>query len=95
MQTIQSLIEDAFERRNDLTQADIDTHLRPAVEQVIELLESGERRVAEPVDEYDQRMIDRRESEPRGAARERVEAGGQHLCQAEPVRPAGGESGRR
>jgi len=48
MQSIESLIEDAFERRNELTQAEIETHLRPAVEQVINLLESGERRVAEP-----------------------------------------------
>jgi 2,3,4,5-tetrahydropyridine-2-carboxylate N-succinyltransferase len=48
MQSIQSLIEDAFDRRNELTQSEIETHLRPGVEQVIELLESGERRVAEP-----------------------------------------------
>ena len=48
MQTIETLINDAFERRSELTQAEIDTHLRPAVEQVIDLLESGERRVAEP-----------------------------------------------
>ena len=48
MQTLETLINDAFERRNELTQAEIDTHLRPAVEQVIDLLESGERRVAEP-----------------------------------------------
>ena len=48
MQSIESLINDAFERRNDLTQSDIETYLRPAVEQVIDLLESGERRVAEP-----------------------------------------------
>ena len=48
MQTIESLIDDAFERRNELTQSEIETHLRPAVNQVVELLESGERRVAEP-----------------------------------------------
>jgi 2,3,4,5-tetrahydropyridine-2-carboxylate N-succinyltransferase len=48
MQSIESLIDDAFERRNDLTQAEVETHLRPAIEQVIGLLESGERRVAEP-----------------------------------------------
>jgi len=48
MQTLQSLIDDAFERRNALTQSEIETHLRPAVEQVLDLLESGERRVAEP-----------------------------------------------
>ncbi|RDI97909.1 2,3,4,5-tetrahydropyridine-2,6-dicarboxylate N-succinyltransferase [Dyella solisilvae] len=48
MQNIETLIEDAFARRNDLTQSEIETHLRPAIEQVIGLLESGERRVAEP-----------------------------------------------
>ena len=48
MQAIETLINDAFERRNDLTATQIESQLRPAVEQVIDLLESGERRVAEP-----------------------------------------------
>jgi 2,3,4,5-tetrahydropyridine-2-carboxylate N-succinyltransferase len=48
MQAIETLINDAFERRNDLTATEIENQLRPAVEQVIDLLESGERRVAEP-----------------------------------------------
>src|SRR3546814_13510191 len=48
MQSIETLIDDAFERRNALTQTEIETHLRPAVNQVLDLLESGERRVAEP-----------------------------------------------
>lgn len=48
MQSIESLINDSFERRNDLTQSEIETHLRPALGQVIELLESGEQRVAAP-----------------------------------------------
>jgi 2,3,4,5-tetrahydropyridine-2-carboxylate N-succinyltransferase len=48
MQTLETLIDNAFERRNDLAQAEIDTHLRPAIEQVLDLLESGEQRVAEP-----------------------------------------------
>jgi 2,3,4,5-tetrahydropyridine-2,6-dicarboxylate N-succinyltransferase len=48
MQSIESLINDAFERRADLTQSEIETHLRPALGQVIDLLESGEQRVAEP-----------------------------------------------
>src|SRR5215469_13103062 len=48
MQSIESLINDAFERRNDLSQSEIETHLRPALGQVIDLLESGEQRVAEP-----------------------------------------------
>ena len=48
MQSIETLINDAFERRNELGTTEIETHLRPAVGQVIDLLESGERRVAEP-----------------------------------------------
>lgn len=48
MQTLETLIDDAFERRNELAQTEIDTHLRPAVDQVLDLLESGEHRVAEP-----------------------------------------------
>jgi len=48
MPSIDTLIDDAFERRNELTQSEIETHLRPALAQVMELLESGEQRVAEP-----------------------------------------------
>jgi len=48
MQSIETLINDAFERRNDLTQSEIETHLRPALIQVLDLLESGEQRVASP-----------------------------------------------
>lgn len=48
MQSIAPLIDDAFERRTSLTPSEIETHLRPAVDQVLELLESGELRVAEP-----------------------------------------------
>ena len=48
MQSIETLINDAFERRNDLTQAEVETHLRPALTQVMDLLESGEQRVAAP-----------------------------------------------
>jgi 2,3,4,5-tetrahydropyridine-2,6-dicarboxylate N-succinyltransferase len=48
MQSIESLINDAFERRNDLSQSEIETHLRPALGQVMDLLESGEQRVAAP-----------------------------------------------
>ena len=48
MQSIESLINDAFERRADLNQSEIETHLRPALGQVLDLLESGEQRVAEP-----------------------------------------------
>ena len=31
MQTLETLIDDAFERRNELAQTEIDMHLRPAV----------------------------------------------------------------
>ena len=48
MQTIETLINDAFERRNELTQSEIESHLREAVGQVLDLLETGEHRVAEP-----------------------------------------------
>ncbi|TAL86536.1 MAG: 2,3,4,5-tetrahydropyridine-2,6-dicarboxylate N-succinyltransferase [Rhodanobacter sp.] len=48
MQSIETLIDDAFERRNELGSAEIEARLHPAVEQVLELLESGEHRVAEP-----------------------------------------------
>jgi 2,3,4,5-tetrahydropyridine-2-carboxylate N-succinyltransferase len=48
MQSIETLIDDAFERRDELTETEIDTHLRPALDLVLDLLESGERRVAEP-----------------------------------------------
>jgi 2,3,4,5-tetrahydropyridine-2-carboxylate N-succinyltransferase len=48
MQQLASLIDDAFERRASLTQGEIETHLRPAIGQVLDLLESGELRVAAP-----------------------------------------------
>ena len=48
MPSIDTLIDDAFERRNALSQSEIETHLRPALAQVMELLEAGEQRVAEP-----------------------------------------------
>jgi 2,3,4,5-tetrahydropyridine-2-carboxylate N-succinyltransferase len=41
MQAIETLIDAAFERRNELTHAEIETHLRPAIGQVLSLLESG------------------------------------------------------
>jgi len=46
---LQAIIEDAFERRAALSAAEIDGSTRPAVEEVIALLESGKVRVAEPV----------------------------------------------
>jgi len=45
---LRAIIEDAFERRATLTPSEIDGSTRPAVETVIELLESGKQRVAEP-----------------------------------------------
>ncbi len=48
MSPIEALVDDAFERRASLTQSEIETHLRPAVGQVLDLLESGELRVAAP-----------------------------------------------
>jgi 2,3,4,5-tetrahydropyridine-2-carboxylate N-succinyltransferase len=48
MQTLETTIDDAWERRAALSQTEIESHLRPAVEATLDLLESGERRVAEP-----------------------------------------------
>jgi 2,3,4,5-tetrahydropyridine-2-carboxylate N-succinyltransferase len=45
---LQAIIEDAFERRATLSAAEIDGSTRPAVEEAIALLESGQARVAEP-----------------------------------------------
>ncbi|MBC7656030.1 MAG: 2,3,4,5-tetrahydropyridine-2,6-dicarboxylate N-succinyltransferase [Frankiaceae bacterium] len=47
---LRSAIEDAFDRRGSLTTEEIDESVRPRVQQAISLLESGEARVAEPVD---------------------------------------------
>ena len=41
-------IEDAFERRNELTDEELRDSVRPAVEQALVLLESGQQRVSEP-----------------------------------------------
>ncbi|NUU66037.1 2,3,4,5-tetrahydropyridine-2,6-dicarboxylate N-succinyltransferase [Enterobacteriaceae bacterium BIT-l23] len=50
MQQLQKVIESAFERRADITPANVDSETRDAVNQVIALLDSGELRVAEKVD---------------------------------------------
>ncbi len=47
MQELEAVIDDAWQRRADLTTPEIETRLRPAVERVLSLLESGEKRVAE------------------------------------------------
>jgi 2,3,4,5-tetrahydropyridine-2-carboxylate N-succinyltransferase len=48
MDQLETLIDSAWERRAELSQSEIETHLRPAIEQTLDLLESGEQRVAEP-----------------------------------------------
>jgi 2,3,4,5-tetrahydropyridine-2,6-dicarboxylate N-succinyltransferase len=48
MPSIESLINEAFERRDALAAGEIETSVGPAVEQALDMLESGERRVAEP-----------------------------------------------
>ena len=45
---LQTIIEDAFERRASLSNSEIEGSCRPAVEQVIAKLETGKLRVAEP-----------------------------------------------
>ena len=47
-QALQSTIEDAFARRAELTAAEIGDAVKPAVEQAMQGLESGELRVAQP-----------------------------------------------
>ncbi|MEN4904025.1 2,3,4,5-tetrahydropyridine-2,6-dicarboxylate N-succinyltransferase [Luteimonas sp. TWI1416] len=47
-QALQTLIEDAFARRAELTAQEIGDEVKPAVEQAMAGLESGELRVAEP-----------------------------------------------
>ena len=46
---LRAKVEDAFERRATLMTDEIDADVRPAVERVMSLLESGAARVAEPV----------------------------------------------
>ncbi len=50
MQQLQNVIESAFERRADITPANVDTVTREAVNRVISLLDSGALRVAEKID---------------------------------------------
>lgn len=50
MQQLQNVIENAFERRAEITPANVDTVTREAVNQVIGLLDSGALRVAEKID---------------------------------------------
>jgi len=50
MQQLQSVIESAFERRADITPASGGSATRDAINQVIDLLDSGELRVSEKID---------------------------------------------
>ena len=50
MAELRAAIEEAFDRRGSLSAEEIDEAVRPRVEQAISLLESGDARVAEPVD---------------------------------------------
>src|SRR5947208_3738947 len=49
-QKLQSNIEAAFERRAEITPANLQPDLRSAIDECIELLDSGKARVAEPRD---------------------------------------------
>ena len=50
MQQLQNVIETAFERRADITPANVDTVTREAINHVIDLLDTGALRVAEKID---------------------------------------------
>lgn len=50
MNEVQNIIEQAFEKRADITPRSVDTHAREAVLHVIDLLDQGKVRVAEKID---------------------------------------------
>ena len=50
MSDIQQIIEQAFENRADISPGNVDPEIKNAVLQAIDMLDSGEQRVAEPVD---------------------------------------------
>ena len=47
MPDLQTIIEQAFEHRADINPRSVDTHVKEAVLEALNLLDSGERRVAE------------------------------------------------
>jgi 2,3,4,5-tetrahydropyridine-2-carboxylate N-succinyltransferase len=47
---LQTIIDEAFERRADITPRSVETHVREAVEETIGLLDKGKKRVAEKKD---------------------------------------------
>ncbi|MGQ0798833.1 MAG: 2,3,4,5-tetrahydropyridine-2,6-dicarboxylate N-succinyltransferase [Pseudomarimonas sp.] len=49
VETLRWIIEDAFERRSSLEASEIETRVRPAVERVLDDLEAGRVRVAQPI----------------------------------------------
>ncbi|VTP75263.1 2,3,4,5-tetrahydropyridine-2,6-carboxylate N-succinyltransferase [Proteus vulgaris] len=50
MQALQSIIDNAFEHRADITPNNVEPHIRDAINNVIEQLDSGKLRVAEKID---------------------------------------------
>src|SRR5690242_11925739 len=50
MTNLQNTIEQAFERRSEINPGNADRNVRAAVQEAIEMLDSGKARVAEPVD---------------------------------------------
>jgi len=50
MSDIQSIIDEAFEKRADITPRTVNTHVKEAVTEAIELLDTGKARVAEKID---------------------------------------------
>src|SRR4029077_12315235 len=48
MHELEPLIDDAWQRRADLSNPEIDATLKPAIERVLDALEQGALRVAEP-----------------------------------------------
>ena len=50
MQDLQKIIEDAFERRADITPRNAESQVKDAVASVLGMLDSGELRVAERTD---------------------------------------------
>ncbi|PWB47671.1 MAG: 2,3,4,5-tetrahydropyridine-2,6-dicarboxylate N-succinyltransferase, partial [Nitrosomonadales bacterium] len=50
MQELQSIIEEAFERRADITPRNVETKVKDAVDSVLDMLDKGQLRVASKVD---------------------------------------------
>ena len=49
MEQLQATIEDAFERRAEITPRNVEANLKESVAQVIDLLDTGKLRVAEKI----------------------------------------------